>query len=275
MADSSLFIIYSANTIIFLLLYVDDIIVTGNDSTQVHNLIAALTFTPDIAFSVHQLFQFMSHPTSTHFKVAKRVLRYIKGTLHFGISFTPGPLTFTVFSDADWTGDPTNRRSTTRLLVFLGPNPISWSAKKQSTMSRSSLEAEYRALATTIAKLSWLRTLFKELHIFLTHVPVIWCDNVSAIALSANPIFHSHTKHLEVDYHFTHEKVLHKQLQIGFVLVRDNFANIFTKSLPAPLFHVHRSKLLVDSSPISLRGDVELSTKPVKKKPKTICEEEE
>ena len=130
MADSSLFIIYSANTIIFLLLYVDDIIVTGNDSTQVHNLIAALTFTPDIAFSVHQLFQFMSHPTSTHFEVAKRFLRYIKGTLHFGISFTPGPLTLTVFSDADWTGDPKNRRSTTRLLVFPGPNPISWSAKK-------------------------------------------------------------------------------------------------------------------------------------------------
>ena len=158
--------------------------------------------------------------------------------------------------------------------MFLRPNPISWFAK-QSTVSRSSLEAEYHALATTIAKLSWFRTLFKELHIFLTHVPVIWCDNVSTIALSVNPVFHSHAKHLEVDYHFTHEKVLHKQLQIGFVSVRDNFANIFTKSLPAPLFHVHRSKLLVDSSPISLRGDVELSTKPVKKKPKTICEEEE
>ena len=158
--------------------------------------------------------------------------------------------------------------------MFLRPNPISWFAK-QSTVSRSSLEAEYHALATTIAKLSWFRTLFKELHIFLTYVPVIWCDNVSTIALSVNPVFHSHAKHLEVDYHFTHEKVLHKQLQIGFVLVRDNFANIFTKSLPAPLFHVHRSKLLVDSSPISLRGDVELSTKPVKKKPKTICGEEE
>ena len=113
--------------------------------------------------------------------------------------------------------------------MFLRPNPISWFAK-QSTVSRSSLEAEYHALATTIAKLSWFRTLFKELHIFLTHVPVIWCDNVSTIALSVNPVFHSHTKHLEVDYLFTHEKVLHKQLQIGFVSVRDNFV-IFSLSL--------------------------------------------
>ena len=100
-------------------------------------------------------------------------------------------------------------------------------------MSCSSTEAEYRALATTAAKLSWLRTLFKELRIFLTYVPLIWCDNVFAIAFSSNPIFHSRTKHL------------------------DNFADIFTKSLLALSFHLHRSKLLVDSSLINLGGDVE------------------
>ena len=151
--------------------------------------------------------------------------------------------------------------------MFLGNNPISWSAKKQSTVSRSSTDVEYRAMASTAAKLSWFRTLFKELHVYLHHIPVIWCDNVSAIALSANPVFHSRTKHLEVDYHFTREKVLRKQLQIGFVSNRDNFADIFTKPLPAPLFQFHRAKLLVDSSPISLRGDVEhsSSSRPVKK----------
>ena len=121
-------------------------------------------------------------------------------------------------------------------------------------------------MATTTTELSWLRTLIKELRIFLSHIPVIWCDNVSAITLFANPIFHSRTKHLEVDYHFTREKVLCKQLQIGFVSGRNNFTDIFTKSLPAPLFCVHRSKLLVDSSPINLRGDVKHSPKSVKKK---------
>ena len=107
-----------------------------------------------------------------------RFLPYIRGTLHFGISFTPEPLTLTAFSDADWAGDPTDRRSTTGLLVFLGPNPISWFAKRQSTVSRSSTKAEYHALATIAAELSWLRTLFKELRIFLHHIPVTWCDNV-------------------------------------------------------------------------------------------------
>ena len=96
--------------------------------------------------------------------------------------------------------------------MFLGPNLISWFAKKQSTVSHSSIEAEYRALATTTAELAWLHTLFKELRIFLTHIPVIWRDNVSAIVLYANPVFHSRTKHLKVDYLFTREKVLRKQL---------------------------------------------------------------
>ena len=249
------------------------------DPTQYRSMVGALQYLtltrPYIAFSVQQLCQFMSHPTTTHLEATKRVLCYISGTLHLGISFTPGPLTLTMFSDTNWVVDPTDRHSTTSLLVFLGNNPISRSAKKQSTVSRSSIEAEYRALASTAAELSWLRTLFKELCVFLHHILVILCDNVSTIALSANPVFHSHTKHLEVDYHFTREKVLRKQLQIGFVSGQDNFADIFTKPLHAPLFWFHRAKLLVDSFPISLRGDVEhsSSSRPVKKTKKIVCEE--
>ena len=198
------------------------------------------------------------HPIITHLEAAKRVLRYIRGTLHFGISFTLCPLTLSAFLDAYWARDPTDLRSTTGLLVLLGPNPISWSAKKQSIVSHSSTKAEYRVLVTTATELSWFRILFKELCIFLSHVPVIWCDNVFTIALSTNPFFHSHAKHLEVDYHFTREKVLRKQLQIGFVSSKDKFVNVFTKSLLAP-FHFHRAKLLVDSSPISLRGMLKIT----------------
>ena len=201
----------------------------------------------------------MSHPIITHLEAAKRVLRYIRGTLHFGISFTLCPLTLSAFLDAYWARDLTDLRSTTGLLVLLGPNPISWSAKKQSIVSRSSTKAKYRVLVTTATELSWFHILFKELRIFLSHVPVIWCDNVFTIALSTNPFFHSHAKHLEVDYHFTREKVLHKQLQIGFVSGKDKFVNVFTKSLLAPPFHFHRAKLLVDSSPISLRGMLKIT----------------
>ena len=99
--------------------------------------------------------------------------------------------------------------------------------------------------------------MFKELRIFLPYVPVLWCDNVSAIALSANPVFHSRTKHLEVDYHYVREKVLHRDLKVGFVSGKDNMVDIFTKPLAAPPFLFFRSKLLVDSSPCRLRGDVE------------------
>ena len=177
--------------------------------------------------------------------------------MHHGISFSSGPLSLTAFSDANWARDPIDRRSTIGLLDFLGPNHISWSAKKQPTVSHSSTEAKCRALATFAAELSWLRILVKELKIFLPYVPVIWCDNVSTITLSANPVFHSKTKHLELDYHYVREKVLCRNLKIGFVSSKDNMANIFTKPLFAPPFLFFHFKLLVDSSLYRLRGDVE------------------
>ena len=90
-----------------------------------------LTFTrPDLAFSMHQLCQFMQYPTTSHLEATKRVLHYVQGTLHFGIHLALGPLTFSAFSDVDWAGDPTDRKSTTGILVFLGSSPISWSSKK-------------------------------------------------------------------------------------------------------------------------------------------------
>uniref|UniRef100_A0A2N9E4D6 Reverse transcriptase Ty1/copia-type domain-containing protein n=1 Tax=Fagus sylvatica TaxID=28930 RepID=A0A2N9E4D6_FAGSY len=149
-----------------------------------------LTFTrPDISFAVHQVCQYMAAPTTTHLSAAKRILRYIKGTLFHGIAFTPGPLTLSVYSDADWAGDPDDRRSTSGLLVYLGSNPITWSAKKQATVSRSSTESEYRALATASAEVCWLRTLLKDLGIYLSQPPILWCDNVSALAIASNPVF--------------------------------------------------------------------------------------
>ena len=174
-----------------------------------------LTFTrPDLAFSVHQLCQFILYPTTTHLEAAKRVLRYVRGTLHFGIHLSPSPLILSAFSNANWARDPFDRKFTPGLLVFLGSNPILWSSKKQSTVSHSSTETEYRALASTVAELSWLRTLFKQLCLYLHHIPVLWCDNISAIALASNPVFHSKIKHIEVDYHFVREKVISSNLNL-------------------------------------------------------------
>uniref|UniRef100_A0A2N9GWX8 Integrase catalytic domain-containing protein n=1 Tax=Fagus sylvatica TaxID=28930 RepID=A0A2N9GWX8_FAGSY len=148
-----------------------------------------LTFTrPDISFSVHQVCQYMSAPTTIHLAAAKRILRYLR----------------------DWAGDPDDRRSTSGYLVYLGSNPITWSAKKQPTVSRSSTESEYRALAIASAELCWIRALLKDLGIYLSQPPLLWCDNVSALAIASNPVFHARTKHIEVDFHFVRERVLRK-----------------------------------------------------------------
>ncbi len=132
----------------------------------------------------------------------KRILRYVQGSLSHGLSFLPGPLELTAFADSDWAGDPMDRRSTTGLIIFLGHNLITWQSKKQPTVSRSSTEAKYRALANCIADLAWVRMILKDLGIFLGTPPTIWCDNLSALAMASNPVFHSRTKHVEVDYHF-------------------------------------------------------------------------
>jgi hypothetical protein len=86
--------------------------------------------------------------------------------------------------------------------VFLGHNPITWSAKKQLTMSRSSTEAKYRALAFASTEVCWLRVLLRDLGIFISAPPILWCDNVSALAIASNPVFHARMKHIEVDFHF-------------------------------------------------------------------------
>ena len=183
-----------------------------------------LTITrPALAFAVNHACQFLQSPLTSHFALVKRILRYLKGTLHHGLHFAPGPLTLHAFSDSDWAGCSLDRRSTTGYCVFLGPNLISWSAKKQPTVSRSYTEAEYRALAQTAAELSWRGMLLSDLHITVP-APILWCDNLSAISLSSNPVFHARSKHIEVDYHYVRERVAAKKLFIHHVSSMEQLA---------------------------------------------------
>ena len=213
---------------------------TGQPLTDIHayrSLVSALhylTFTrPDLSFAIHKVCQFMHAPTDIHLTAAKRILRYVRGTLDHGLFYTPGPITLFAFTDTDWAGDPDVRCSTSGLMVFLGHNPVTWSAKKQLTVSRSSTEVEYRALASASAELCWLCTLVKDLGIYLYDPPILWCDNVSALAIASNPVFHARTKHIKVDFHFIRERVLRKDLQVKFVSTTDQLADIFTKGLPS------------------------------------------
>ncbi|GJW41650.1 putative RNA-directed DNA polymerase [Tanacetum coccineum] len=179
---------------------------------------------PDIAFAVNKVCQYMHAPTENHWSAVKRILRYLHGTVEHGMlirrssgstlqAFTDvlwkgNPDTcLEAFSDADWAGDSDDRRSTGGFAIYLGSNLISWTARKQRTVSRSSTEAEYKALADTVAELTWLQALLNELGIRSSSTPILRCDNLFATYLSANPIFDARTKHVEIDYHFVREKV--------------------------------------------------------------------
>ncbi|CAN6723360.1 unnamed protein product [Malus baccata var. baccata] len=182
-----------------------------SDLTTYRSLVGALqylTFTrPDIAFSVNQVCQFMHQPLESHFTAVKCILRYLKGSMDLGLCFTPGSLHLQAYIDADWAGDPNDRRSTTGFVVFIGSNPISWSSKKQHIVSRSSTEAEYRAMATTTAEVVWIQQLLQDFHLPQTDVPLFHCDNISTMALATYPVFRSKSNHIEIDCHFVRERV--------------------------------------------------------------------
>jgi len=203
------------------------------DPSEYRHIVGALQYCtltrPDIAYSVNQLCQFLHSPTTTHMVAAKRVLRYLKGTLTFGLYYTRGSLRLNGYCDSDWAGSPDDRRSTTGYGIYVGPCLISWAAKKQSVVAKSSTEAEYRSMALAVAELYWLRMLFKELRVPILHPPCLWVDNLGALSLSSNPVFHTKTKHIEVDYHFIREKIFNKDLLARYISTQTQPSDILPK----------------------------------------------
>ncbi|XP_071740067.1 uncharacterized mitochondrial protein AtMg00810-like [Rutidosis leptorrhynchoides] len=225
-----------------------------SDPTLYRSLAGALqylTFTrPDISYAVQQICLYMHDPREPHMNALKRILRYVRGTIDHGLqihtSSTDGLI---AYSDADWGGCSSSRRSTSGYCVFLGDNLLSWSSKRQNVVSRSSAEAEYRGVANAAAETCWLRNLLCELGTPPIKATIVYCDNISSVYMTANPVQHRRTKHIEIDIHFVRDLVTLGHIRVLHVPSRSQYADIFTKGLPSTLFTDFRSSLNVRDTP--------------------------
>ncbi|GAA0152880.1 transmembrane signal receptor [Lithospermum erythrorhizon] len=212
-----------------------------DNPSEYRQLVGALQYLcitrPDITYAVNLASQSMHAPTSVHMIAAKRILRYLSSTKSHGVVLRASPsVNLRVYSDSDWAGCPVSRRSTSSYCIFFGDKLLTWSSKKHVTVARSSTEAEYRCLASTVAELTWIQYLLCDLQISLAHAPIVYCDNIAATYLAYNPVMHSRTKYISLDYHFVREKVALGDLQVVHVPTHAQLADVFTKALSGPKF---------------------------------------
>lgn len=208
------------------------------DANKYRRLVGRLLYLqatrPDITYSVNILSQFVTDPRESHMNAAMRVLRYLKATPAQGILLPKeGDANLIAYTDSDWLGCPDTRRSRTGYLLLLGGAPISWKSKRQSVVSRSSAEAEYRAMATTVSEVIWLRWLLKELGLEQSDPTQLLCDNMAVKHIANNPVFHERTKHVEMDCYFVRERVESKEVKPLHIDTKSQVADLFTKALGA------------------------------------------
>jgi hypothetical protein len=219
-----------------------------DDPSSYRRLIGRLLYLthtrPDISFAVQHLSQFVSKPLVPHYNAAMHILKYLKSDPAKGIFLSASSsLKISAFADSDWATCPETRKSITGFCVLLGSSLISWKSKKQNTVSRSSTEAEYRALASLTCEIQWLQYIFQDFKIIFTNPASVFCDSRSAIYLAHNPTFHERSKHIELDCHVIREKIQSKLIHLLPVPSTSQLADAFTKPLNHPAFSSFLSKL--------------------------------
>ena len=186
---------------------------------------------PDLAFTISQISQFSSNPSTLHESAAKRALRYLNGTRNFGITFDGNRgLVLEGYSDADW-GAGEDRKSISGYVFTLAGGAISWSSKKQATTALSTTEAEYIALVQAAKESIWIQGLLDELGYTVTNSNLIYGDHQGSIALATNPEYHARTKHIDIQYHFIRECVQNNKIDLKYCPTADMVADGMTKAL--------------------------------------------
>lgn len=225
-------------------------------------LYAAISTRPDIAYAVNKLTQHMQSPTTRDAKACDRVFQYLAGTKDYGLLFgrqrdaSSTGVTVSVFADADWASDRTDRKSITGWIAMINGDPISWASKKQKVVSQSTCEAELYALGAGINEAKWDCDILSEVGIDLICPPVIYGDNQSAQALSMNGIKSERTKHVAIKYAFIHDEVSNKRVTLQWTPTTEMLADILTKSLARPLHEALRDQLMTRVVPSVHRTQV-------------------
>ncbi|XP_058754773.1 uncharacterized mitochondrial protein AtMg00810-like [Vicia villosa] len=217
-----------------------------SDPTLYRTLVGSLVYLtitrPDIAYAIHVVSKFVVAPTIVHWATVLRICRNLRGTQFQSLLFpSSSSLELRAYSDADWAGDPTDRKSTTGFCIFLGDSLISWKSKKQDIVSHSSTEAEYRAMASTTTEIVWLRWLLSDMGVILSEPTPMYCDNKSAIQIAHNSVFHERTKHIEIDCHFTRHHLQHGTITLPFISSTLQVADLFRKT-----HSIKRFRFLID-----------------------------
>ncbi|WVZ83650.1 hypothetical protein U9M48_030778 [Paspalum notatum var. saurae] len=219
------------------------------DATFYRSIVGSLRYLvhtrPDITFAVGMASRFMASPTTEHMSVVKHLLRYIAGTIHYGLVYNrqEGGFTLCRYSDSDMAGDMDGRRSTSGVLYCLGRSLVSWQSQKQSVVALSSCEAGYIVASTAACQGIWLGRLLGSFYGKSAGVVTIYIDNQSSIQLCKNPVFHGRSKHIETRFHFIRDCVKGGQVTVRKIHTDDQLVDILTKALGKVRFQVLRSKL--------------------------------
>jgi hypothetical protein len=220
------------------------------DATKFKQIVGSLMYLlatrPDLTYSVCLVARFMERPTEMHFAAIKRILRYLKGTLGYGVMYKhDAGMKFELvgWSDSDYAGDLNDRKSTTGFVFMLGDSAISWSSKKQPIVTLSTTEAEFVATSACACQCVWLRYVLNHMKIGSNDRTVIKCDNSSSIKLSINPIMHGRCKHIDVRFHYLRDLVKDEVIMLEYCKTQDQVADLMTKPLKLESFCKFRSKL--------------------------------